>query len=301
MDFDLTRFENDERLLADIKSIETAENTEVLVPFAKAYLGMFYVIDNELAEKEKVKLLANKTLADAIVKGFVNYIYNSKLPGIEEIGQKKAKQQEFPQGYVVLAAMDLVSKKSDEAITELSDNIIESVIGFYFSNKNAHKNIWFDILFRTRKETVTKALCKYWVEMLKHKSSYLPAINYVLGENPDKSITQFCILPLLENWSYCKEKTLFKLLWSAIKYSTPADLLLVCEKVLDKDELLTEKTRLYWIATAYLISPEKYFSKLSSYVGRVKLKIMPLLDFITQVMLGDDMNISLMTSWSLKY
>lgn len=292
MDFDLTRFENDARLLAEIKSIETAENIQVLVPFAKAYLGMFYVIDNELPEKEKLKLLANETLANALLKGFVNCIFSPELPGIEEIGQKKAKQQEIPQGYAVLAGMDLISKKSSKDIGELADNIIESAIGFYLSNKNSHKNIWFDVLFKTRKETVTTALCKYWVEMLKNKSSYLPAINYILAEKPDETITQYCILPLLENWSYCKEKTLFKLLSSAFKYSAPADLLLLCEKILQKDELLTEKTRLYWIATAYLISPEKYFAKLSDYVGRVKLKIMPLLDFITQLMKSDDVNIS---------
>ena len=49
MDFELTRAENDEKLLSQIDSIKTAENIQVLIPFAKAYLGMFYVIDKELA------------------------------------------------------------------------------------------------------------------------------------------------------------------------------------------------------------------------------------------------------------
>ena len=72
MDFELTRSENDETLLSQIDSIKTAENIQVLIPFAKAYLGMFYVIDKELPEKEKVKLLANDELAEAIFCGFIS-------------------------------------------------------------------------------------------------------------------------------------------------------------------------------------------------------------------------------------
>ena len=150
MDFELTRSENDETLLSKIDSIKTAENVQVLIPFAKAYLGMFYVIDKELAEK--VKLLANDELAKAVFCGFLSSLTRKELPSIEKIGHAKAEQQEYAEGYVVLAGLDLVAKISLADISELNLNIIEKAIGFHFSNKSGHHNIWFDYLLAEHKD-----------------------------------------------------------------------------------------------------------------------------------------------------
>lgn len=245
---------------------------------------MFYVIDSELAEKEKVKLLANSELADAIFQGFVSSLRRENLPSVEKIGHAMAEKKEFSEGYVILAGLDLMAQKSIADIAELNNNIIESAVAFHFSNKTGHHNIWFDYLLSEHKERVIPVLSKYWMAMLKNHACYLPGRNYVLGETPDVRITEFCILQLLENWTKCKAKILFQLLQLAFMYSKKEDLLAVCERVLSNDHALNEKTRLYWIATAYLISPDKYYAKLTNYVGRVKLKIMPLLDFIALIM-----------------
>ena len=284
MDFELTRSENDETLLSQIDSIKTAENIQVLIPFAKAYLGMFYVIDKELPEIEKVKLLANNDLTDAIISGFLSSLNRKELPSIEKIGHAKSEQKEYAEGYVILAGLDLVAKKSLADINELSIDIIEKAIGFHFSNKSGYHDIWFDYLLAEHKDKVIPAISRYWVSMLKNNAAYLPGRNLVLGEQPDVEITQYCILPLLDNWTHCKTKTLSQLLYLAFKYSDVNDFLIVCERALENDGDLNEKTRLYWIAAAYLISPDKYFSRLSAYAGRVKLKIMPLLDFVVLIL-----------------
>ena len=284
MDFELTRSENDETLLPQIDSIKTAENIQVLIPFAKAYLGMFYVIDKELPPKEKVKLLANNDLADAIFSGFLSCLNKVDLPTVEEIGHAMAGKKEFPEGYVVLAGLDLVARKSLTDINEINSDVIEKAIAFHFSNKKDSNDIWFDYLLEKQKYKITPALCQYWVAMLKNNATHLPGRNLVLGENFDAEITQQSILLLIENWSRCKAKTLLELLHLAFKYSNANDFLAVCEHILDKDENLNERTRLYWITSAYLLSPDKYFSVLSNYVGRVKLKVMPLLDFVSLIM-----------------
>lgn len=284
MDFELTRSENDERLLSQLESIKSADDIQVLIPFAKAYLGMFYVIDKSLAEKEKVKLLASTTLAEAIFEGFISSLELDNLPSIENIGHARAEQKEYTEGYVILAGLDLVAKKSLADINELSLDIIEKAIGFHFSNKSGYHNIWFDYLLAEHKDKVIPAISRYWVAMLKNNAAYLPGRNLVLGEQPDVEVTQYCILPLLDNWSQCKTKTLAQLLHLAFKYSNANEFLAVCERVLDNDEKLNERTRLYWLTAAYLISPDKYFSLLSAYTGRVKLKIMPLLDFVVLIL-----------------
>ena len=284
MDFELTRFENDERLLLQIESIKNAENIQVLIPFAKAYLGMFYVIDSELAAKEKVKLLANSELAISIFDGFLSSLSRNDLPSIEKIGHAMAEKKEFAEGYVILAGLDLIAKKSMTDINDLNLELIEKAVGFHFSNKSGYSNIWFDYLVKEHKNKIIPAMSRYWVALLNNRATFLPGRNYVLGNQPDIEIVRYCVLPLLDNWSQCKVKTLSQLLQLAFKYSDKNDFLRVCENALDNDETLNEKTRLYWITAAYLISPDKYFARLSDYVGRVKLKIMPLLDFIVLIM-----------------
>lgn len=284
MDFELTRTENDEALLPQISDIKTAENIQVLIPFAKAYLGMFYVIDKELVVKEKVKLLANEELADAIFSGFLSSLNRKNLPTVEQVGHALAEQQEFAEGYVILAGLDIIAKKSLTEINKLDSDLIEKAIGFHFSNKSGYHDVWFDYLMTEHKDKVIPAISKYWAAMLKNKATYLPGKDLVLGDTPDIEITQHCILPLLKNWTHCKAKTLSQLLHLAFRYGDVPELLSICEQVLELDENLSERARLYWVASAYLISPDKYFAKLSNYVGRVKLKVMPLLDFIILVM-----------------
>ena len=257
MNFEVTRLENDERLLSELESIRTAENIQVLVPFAKAYLGMFYVIDSELPPTDKVRLLANNELAEAVFKGFIASLERASLPAIEDIGSAMAEQKELPEGYVMLAGLDLLATASLKDIAALPPATIEAVTGFYFSNKVNHKSHWFDYLFRHHKAMVVANIVKYWVAMLKNNAVYLPGIDLVLGTKPDELILEQGILPLLQNWKNCKEKTLFRLLLLAFQYSDLQALLLVAEEKLADEEKLTEKAQLYWTASACFISPAR--------------------------------------------
>ena len=288
MDFDLTRTENDETLLSQIDSIRAAKNINVLVPFAKAYLGMFYVIDKALPAKEKVRLITNEKLAEAIFSGFIASLSIAALPSIEKIAHKKAEQQEFAEGYVILAGLDLISANSVVEISTLSQETIEKAVGFYLSNNTGHQSDWFNYLLDKHKEKIILSLSKFWVALLKNKASYLPRQNLLLGNSPDSEVVNGCVLPTLEHWANCKPKTLIQLLVLAFRYGDINELLVLCEHKLKDEKNLSEQIRLYWIASAYLLSPEKHFSLMSNYIGRVKLKVMPLLDFVILLMFDNN-------------
>jgi len=294
LDFELTRSENDEQLLSQLALLETAENIRVLIPFAKAYLGMFYVIDAELDAKEKVKLLANEKLANAVLKGFEASLLRTDIASVEAIGHAMAEQKEIAEGYVILAGLDLVASKSNDAVAALNNDLIESAIGFHFSNKMNHRNSWFDYLLAEHKNKVVSGLLKYWLAMLKNNATYLPGRDLVLGEKADAEIIKHTVLPLLQHWQKCKAKVVFQLLQLAFKYAEAEALLKLSEGVLSDNKTINEKVRLYWVATAYLLSPDKYFATLSNYVGRVKLKVMPLLDFVSSIVANEkEMNINI--------
>ena len=294
LDFELTRSENDEKLLPQIESIRSGENFQALVPFAKAYLGLFYVIDSELAAEEKIALLASKELADAVLDGFKTSLLRADIATAEQIGEATANQNEYAEGYVILAGLDLIAKHSMGDTAKINNDILASAIAFHFSNKTNHHNQWFDFLLEEHKEIVMHALGKYWSALLKNNASYLPGRNLVLSENPDIELVRYTVLLLLEHWQNCKVKILFQLLQLAFKYADANKFLAVTENILSRDEKLNEKTRLYWVATAFLLAPEKYSARLSDYVGRVKLKVMPLLDFVTEIVNSkDEVNIEI--------
>lgn len=279
LDFETTRLENDERLLPQLATIKSAEDIQTLVPFAKAYLGMFYVIDSEIPAKEKIDLLANRELADAVLQGFIASLAQTDIPCVAEIGQAAAVKNEFPQGYVILAGLDLIAQKSINAVAELDLNVLESAVAFYYSNKNNHHHVWFDFLLKQHKNIMISALTRYWVAMLQNGAAFLPGRHFIFSATADAEIIQSAILPLLKHWKNCKAKTLFQLLMLAIQYSDAKELSALCDETLSDSESLNEKTRLYWIMTAFLLNDNKYHAVLTNYVGRVKMKILPLLDF----------------------
>ncbi|MCW9030556.1 MAG: hypothetical protein OQK58_03635 [Gammaproteobacteria bacterium] len=283
LDFELTRSENDEQLLPQIESIRNGENFQALIPFAKAYLGLFYVIDSEIPAHEKIKLLANNDLAEAVLQGFEASILRTDITCVEKIGHAMAEHKEFAEGYVILAGLDLIANKSIANIIKVNDGVLASAVAFHYSNKTNHHDQWFEYLLTHHNNKVSAALAKYWQAMLKNNATYIPGRNLTFSDSPDSDVIQYTVLPLLEHWKNCKAKTLFQLLQLAFKYSEADKLLDVCEGILSNEEVLNKKTRLYCIATAYLLAPDKYLTNLTNYVGRVKLKIMPLLDFMTVV------------------
>lgn len=283
MDFVATRRENDEKLLPVIASVRDGSAQDALVSFAKAYLGMFYVIDNNYSAEEKVRLIANDELADAVFAGFVASLAADVVPGVKDIGEQYAAKKEFTTGYVILAGIDLYLKNDIHAIKKLPENIRAAAICFHYTNKNSVKNIWFDYLLDNDADATAQVHKQFWLAMLDSGAQFLPGIDLLLNENRNTHICKVCILPVLQHWVHCKKKNLFKLLMIAFQYSDKDEYLSVIETVIKKDQFKSEASRVYWYAMAFILAPEKHAALLSGYVGRVKLKVLPLLDFTTQV------------------
>ncbi len=284
MNFEQTRIENDERLLDDIDAIRSGADIATLVPFAKAYLGMFYVIDTELPAREKLGLLASPQLAEAVLDGFRASLTHPELPSVAEIASACAEHREFSLGYVYLAGLDLLLAEADGKVEALPAAVLGHALAFHFSNNTGYNSQWFEQMMAAHKPVLLPVLSEYWVALLQNGATSLPGRHYIFSEQADADIVHHCVLPLLQHWRHCRQKNLLQLLQLAFRYADQADFLSVCEQVLQDDNRLNERTRLLWIASAYFLAPEKYASLLSSYVGRMKIKAMPLLDFATMLL-----------------
>ena len=286
MDFAAARKENDELFLAEKDSIASGEKRDVLIPFAKAWLGMFYVIDNQLPPADRLRMLASPALAEAIEQGFRAVLKQDNWPELERIAEAFTQHREYNEGYIFLAAMDLRAKEERDFIAGLEWAVIQRAILFNFSINTGYQKRWFDDMLRLHKPEVVIVMTKFWVALLKNGASYIPGRNFIFAEHPDLDFVKQAILPLLLHWQDCRVKKLRQLLQLAFRYANREEFLEVCEQVLKQETRLNEKPRLLWVASAYFLDPVKYASLLSTYIGRVKLKIMPLLDF-TIVLLAD--------------
>ena len=277
MDFSQVRRENDQHLAGKINQIRSAEEQSVLEPFARAYLGMFYDIDNSLDCDERVALLASSNLAEAILEGFEATVKNSIAATPHEIGAELARGKELAQGYVILAGMDRLAKQ--DRLSEVSNDTLRSALCFTYSNNITHQHHWLDTLLDTP-EIAIPAFSAFWAELMKQDAHILPGLKKHLLEDKRQEHTKQLVLPVLQNWQTCRIKLFKPLLRQALFNADLTELLIIARQKIDQEKLPDENQRVFWLATAFLISPDIFEQVLANYIGRLKQKVLPLLDFV---------------------
>lgn len=277
MDFAQVRAENDQRLSGNLDELSTAVNQQVLEPFARAYLGMFYEIDNDLGCDERVELLANPEIAQAVLKGFESTVLNITLPTPAEIAEKLINGNEYGIGYVVLAGMDRLTNQG--RLSELSNATLQSALCFNYSNHNAHNNNWLEQLLDDNK-VVIPAFTDFWQVLMANDVHLLPGMKKQLLEDKREGFAEALSLHVLKNWQVCRTKLLKPLLQQALLHADHQQLLIIAREKIDQEKLFDENQRVLWMACAFLLAPDIYEQVLANYIGRLKQKVLPLLDFV---------------------
>ncbi|TDX98143.1 hypothetical protein [Thiohalophilus thiocyanatoxydans] len=281
--FAQARRENDERLLGQLDALRNGEDMQVLEPFARAYLGMFYEIEDELAPAEKVAILANREVSDAVLAGFVAALQRDDIPPPYEIGERLARDESIPGGYVVLAGMDRLMQIDPDQLEQLPDSILQSALCFHFANQTSQHDEWFDKLLADIAISAP-ALNGFWQGLINKNAQMLPGLRKLLDDPGCADLNREVLLPILIRWQSCKMKTFKELIFAVLRYAEHDELLQATrDMVNDPNGIKEENKRLYWLAIAFLLSPEEFAQDLSTYIGREKQKVLPLLDFMMRV------------------
>ncbi|MDZ7660805.1 hypothetical protein [Thiohalophilus sp.] len=281
--FAQARRDNDERLLGQLDTLRNGEDMQILEPFARAYLGMFYEIDDGLAPADKMAILANREVSDAVLAGFVAALQRDDIPPPYEIGGRLAKDESIPGGYVVLAGMDRLMQIDPEQVKQLPASILQSALCFHFANQTLQRDEWFDKLLADTAVSAP-ALNGFWQGLINNNAQMLPGLRKVLADSEYADLNREILLPVLIHWQSCKMKTFKELIFAALRYAENEELLQAARDLInDPNGIKEENKRLYWLATAFLLSPEEFAQDLSTYIGREKQKVLPLLDFMMRV------------------
>ncbi|MDH5445430.1 MAG: hypothetical protein OEY52_07720 [Gammaproteobacteria bacterium] len=288
MDFTYTREDNDQTLLSRIDAIRQGQDLEVLEPFAKVYLGLFYDVDNQIAPAERIDLLANAELATAIKLGLQNVLLRPDLPSVESITEANLNQKNLTIGYVILAGISLYAEQDIEKVYELPEQTRSAAICFHHFISTFHDDNWYQPLLNTQTEQSARALLSMWQVLINKKQDFLPGLKPVIEEPNNVPLFTKIVVPLLLGWTHCRHRDLSSLLSQAIRHADHAELLAAAEEMQKKAELMNLRNQVYWQTTAFLLDPEQQGQNLINFMGQEKIKLLPMLDFIIPLLDNDE-------------
>lgn len=277
-----TRYENDLNLLPLLDDIRCGKAVDALARFAKAYLGMFLEIDNSLPPRARVYELANDTLGDAVLAGFVAFLNHAQHQSPSQIATQHLAGQGNAAGFVLLAGADLVARRSVDELLDLPEATLESALACALINNTFESECWVLPLLQRRPALARESLAALWDALASSGASQLPALALVLRETPQLGAQ--LLVPVLRHWRNFDRRTLRDLLLTALACADRDALAALAAGELAQQQSMELRCRLYWLATAFLLAPREYGAELAGFAGRSKEKILPLLDFALAAM-----------------
>jgi hypothetical protein len=216
----------------------------------------------------------DEALLNAAKKGLMKIIYRTDLPEIEDIFKAKAKQQPYFICLPFLLSLSIHYKDSPEILDTLSKNQVLLALAFGYSHNGGESfPKWFNLLQLKYPAQAADVFIKFVRMMLKAKTPYFQ-YHAVLGykrEEPLEKIARIVALPLLRDYpvksladtSTCLER----LLKTALRNKSEVEQLqaLIEEKLSKKSMDVQQKV--FWIATGFLMHPERYQQQLIEYVS----------------------------------
>ena len=280
MDFAYTRQENDTSLLNRLDAIRDGRDLEVLEPFAKAYLGLFYDIDSNVPAVDRIDLLANPELSAAIKQGFVSLLRQADLPTPEMIATSLLQKEIMATGYIVLAGMSMQQALSPHSISDLPEACLKSAICFHHAISTFHDDSWYEPVLTARPQLAAEALLAMWQVLLDNKQYFLPGLHSVLEKESMLPLFRHCAIALLKTWRHCRHRDLSRLLSLAIHHVEAETLHNTARAALSECTDMSQRNQVYWHATLFLLAPDEHGQDMINFMGQEKIKLLPLLDFV---------------------
>ena len=284
----VTRSENDRNLLPKLAAIRDGQDIEALERFAKAYLGMYLDIDNNISPHDRIYFLANETLAESIRRGFQAVLTQTHFPTETDIADAMISEQAIACGYILLAALDLFADDPRYAVDALPPATVRAAICFHYATKTELQDKWLAQVLQQRHDEVAQALAVFWQRLIERESDHLPGLYQIISHRQYDAISARVLLPVLGALQQCRKKVLRDLLHAALRVTDHAALFTLSEQALSSWSSADPSRYMLWLTTAFLLQPEQYGQVLMEYCGRSKEKILPLLDFTVMVLLTDD-------------
>lgn len=277
------RLENQPLLENRLEAIRQGTALDALEPFAKAYLGMFYDIDSNVAADARIYLLVNAPMVGPITQGLVKTLQQQTFPRPAEIAEALSTETQLGLGYIALAGFDLFINQGGKP-EQLSPETLQAIICFHYANSTYHADDWLLGLLQNNPEIAAEAYIQFWRALRAKGFAYLPGIQAILENDDLLEIRKRVIVPAAAMMRNNRPKELARLLLAAFSADATQGLYDTACEVLMLEQEVGIRQQVYWQATAFILEPVTRSNILSGFMGQEKIKILPLLDFISWVL-----------------
>lgn len=285
------RVENRPLLQNRLEELRQGTALDALEPFAKAYLGMFYDIDNNIAPEARIYLLVDEAMVEPIISGLVMAVQQQILPAPDEIAAAFSHDDQLSLGYIALAGFDLFLRQGGEAV-QLPPDTLKAIICFHYANSTYHQDGWLESLLTASPDLAAQAFIRFWHVLRAQGFTYLPGMQAILENDNLLDLRKRVIVPATALMRNNRPKELARMLLAAFSADATEGLYDTACEVLKLEQDVGIRQQVYWQATAFILEPAARSSTLSAFVGQEKIKILPLLDFVNWVLLEDQERLS---------
>jgi hypothetical protein len=205
----------------------------------------------------------------AAESGFRQCVERNDLPTVAEIIALCIKQREHLIRQPCLLGMDLSWRDGETAIDALGDETLCRMVAFRLTYGIGNSAAWLNYLARRRARLVAGVLIEYANAALKSRQEVLNGSYEIAHDRSYCEVARIAVPQLLERFPLRVKagqlRHLEHLLSAALGYSVARLPELVEKKTSAKSMDVAQKV--YWLAAAMLLDPEKHEAQLWGYIG----------------------------------
>lgn len=231
--------------------------------------------------------------------GFRRCPERDNLPTVQEIIDLNLKQKEHFIRRPCLIGMELRWRDGDAEIDNLPEETLRRMLAFRLTDGTGNTPEWFLHLVRQRPALVAEVLSRYARATLKAGKDFVDSIYPLAHDAQYRGLAVFAAPRVLETFPVRARSTqlhhLNDLLKAALRY-TPDKLPALIEKKLSMKGMDVAQ-KVYWLATAMLVDPNKYEAALWNHIGKSEVRTNHLAGFLSNRdgAISDDYRLSVNT------
>jgi hypothetical protein len=254
---------------------------------AKAYLGLFYDIDESLAPEDRVAALVGQKLQQIAIESLSATIKKNAIPTPRQISDLHANEnKEYRLEHILVAQADF-SFRADPKLSDISIAIAQSTLASFHWELYASSRIGTECQKRLQKivfadpklkEDFIRDTIEPYLRVGKTHVSGL----YRISRNLEFSdIAGKLALEWISTFEKMSNESLAELLSAAIQYAPRKELVELVEKnVSAKAWRSDEKRREIWLSALFLLNFEVHAGLLSAYASEDPSRIWPFRDIV---------------------
>jgi len=280
LQLDDIRERNNTRLLPLREQIRAGQHCDLLIPYAKAYLGLFLNLDNRLPPDERLASFVDQGLLPDIYQGFEASVDAASFPTPEQFSSPGQPGQ-LERCWVLLACFRRgIDHLGDAFFDRVSSSVRQSAFCFVMTLEQGERPDWPERYLVRYQQEAEQALMASWKGSRAATADVLPGMDWYFGQ-PVTPSTEL-IYWIMANWRHLSYGNCYALLYTACRFGEPDRLAELADAALQED--FPVRTRMLWCGVALVSDPRRHAQALQGLCGFNKEKIVPLLDFCVSVL-----------------